>query len=269
MRVLVYSIIVVLTVLLAACETHKKQSDIPMVLTYKGKNLTCDALNSQSGWQVEQIQFFISDLSIKDHHNQWHQLEFESGQFQSENVALLSLMCEQGNVAEQNLQLALTSNIVPADISEIAFDLGVPFDLNHQNPLTQPSPLNEASMFWVWRTGHKFMRVEMNNSNDAWWFHLGSTGCSSASPVRSPVESCRQPNRFRYHIATNTHEPINIHFALDALLSNMPLNERNSCQSEPDNASCHALFSNVQRAFSIGTLAPATNTHASLADNES
>lgn len=264
MRVLVYRIVVLLTVFLAACDTHDKQSAIPLVLTFNGEDLACDSSNIQSGWQVEQLQFFISDIAIKDQQEQWHQLKLEPSQYQSESVALLSLMCEQGKKTEQNLQLVLASKIEPADVSEIAFDLGVPFELNHQNPLTQPSPLNEASMFWVWRTGHKFMRVEMNNDNEAWWFHLGSTGCSAASPVRAPSQPCRQPNRFRYRISTNSYEPISINFSLDSMLSDLVLNERNSCQSEPDNVSCHALFSNVQRAFSIGTQTPETNTQASL-----
>ena len=78
-----------------------------------------------------------------------------------------------------------------AHYQALEFDLGVPFERNHANPLTAPPPLNAASMFWTWQTGYKFLRLDLGTD---WSFHLGSTGCVSESAVRPP-EACRQPNR--------------------------------------------------------------------------
>ena len=38
----------------------------------------------------------------------------------------------------------------------------MPWQLNHQNPLTASSPLNISEMFWSWQLGHKFLRFDSN-----------------------------------------------------------------------------------------------------------
>ena len=62
-------------------------------------------------------------------------------------------------------------------LMSLSFNIGVPFAINHQNPLLQESPLNDSSMFWAWRNGYKFVRWDMQrvvNVTD------GSAGVDSA-----------------------------------------------------------------------------------------
>lgn len=43
----------------------------------------------------------------------------------------------------------------------LAFDMGVPFALNHADVTAAPSPLNIQALWWNWQGGYKFMRVDM------------------------------------------------------------------------------------------------------------
>ena len=100
--------------------------------------------------------------------------------------------CEQapGADAASMANPAVTGRVASAIYQAVEFELGVPFEHNHANPLTAPPPLNVSSMFWTWQTGYKFLRLDLGND---WSFHLGSTGCVSASAVRPP-QACNRPN---------------------------------------------------------------------------
>ena len=53
---------------------------------------------------------------------------------------------------------------VPAgDYSGLSFEVGVPWELNHLDALTAPSPLNLNAMYWNWRLGYIFTKIEFWN----------------------------------------------------------------------------------------------------------
>jgi uncharacterized repeat protein (TIGR04052 family) len=133
-------------------------------------------------------------------------------------------------------------------MKKIRFNLGVPFALNHLNPITQNSPLNMPSMFWVWQTGHKFLRLELASNDDQWQFHLGSTGCSAPSVMRAPKTPCRYPNVATFELdLTPSTKPKHYQLSLDlsALIGNVKLSQENSCQSSRTDESCQQLFSQL------------------------
>ena len=45
--------------------------------------------------------------------------------------------------------------------SGIRLTVGVPFELNHANPLAAAAPLDRGEMFWSWQSGHKFLRADL------------------------------------------------------------------------------------------------------------
>ena len=194
--------------LLAGCG-QKSSSVIGIKPIYQGKVLTCQQIFHHMGtdWRYQQLQFFISELEVKTvtsagQDTPWQRLSLPKTPYQNGQVALLGELCAASNNSEQNTsensgnwQLQLPPGVDASTLTQIRFNLGVPFALNHQNPLQQQTPLNLPSMFWAWRTGHKFLRLELSSASDHWLFHLGSTGCSAPSPVRAPTEQCRQPNR--------------------------------------------------------------------------
>lgn len=87
----------------------------------------------------------------------------QDGKWQHENVALLDFenkadVCANGTT-ETNTRIVGT---VPAgNYQGLQFSLGVPFALNHDDVTLAPSPLNLTSMWWNWRGGYKFLRVDL------------------------------------------------------------------------------------------------------------
>lgn len=116
--------------------------------------------------------------------------------WQNERVALLDL----AGAGLQSTTVTGTVAAPAARFSGVRFTVGVPFELNHGNPLTAPAPLDRGEMFWTWQSGHKFLRVDLATEAREGSFHLGSTGCSSASALRPPRAACAQPNLLRVEL---------------------------------------------------------------------
>ncbi|MDG1816898.1 MAG: metallo-mystery pair system four-Cys motif protein [Glaciecola sp.] len=205
------------------------------------QNIDCDKAVDIKGdvWFFSQLQFFVSNVELQNKQGQWHKSTLTITPEQTEQIALLGSTCQKSE--PENWQLKFDEFIELADYQAIRFSLGVPFEQNHLNPLTQPSPLNVSSMFWVWQTGHKFARIEMKSESDDWLFHLGSTGCRSASVMRAPNNTCLYPNLFTMEVALGSSNKIV--FDLEILLEKLDLSMEASCQSEQDNKVCQKLFS--------------------------
>ena len=157
----------------------------------------------------------------------------QDGLWQYQNVTLLDYENATGSCSDVGTK-AMNDQVigtVPAgEYSGLVFDLGVPFELNHADATTAPSPLNVSSLFWSWQGGYKFARIEllqsgakraeaesgvdvsrgsrndhsgmamghggmdMGAANGFWPIHLGSTGCTSPAPVVGPAAACARPN---------------------------------------------------------------------------
>lgn len=88
----------------------------------------------------------------------------QDGKWQHDVVALLDFEnkthgCANGT-AEMNTQIVGTVPV--GDYQGLTFSLGVPYDLNHEDATLAPSPLNLTSMWWNWRGGYKFLRVDLD-----------------------------------------------------------------------------------------------------------
>ena len=225
-------------------------------LLWQGEPLNCESTfmagQEHNTWFIEQFQFFISNIQFGSDSLGWQEVKLSETAFQTENTVLLGTKClttqqstTLANAGNWNINFA--ENTIISEYSRIRFSLGVPFESNHLNPISQKSPLNLPSMFWVWQTGHKFMRLELAGNNMQWLFHLGSTGCQSASVMRAPKKACRYPNRFDFDIPIehNDGESIALNIDLAVLLKNVSLTAVSSCQSETDSLTCQQLFSNL------------------------
>ncbi len=113
----------------------------------------------------------------------------------------------------------------PTGAADLTLQLGVPFELNHNNPVTQPSPLNVGSMFWTWRLGYKFLRLDHRD----WAFHLGSGGCKSPSSVRAPSSPCQRPNLPEVRIPLGESTNVRLLVDLDDYLDGLPVGDAGSC----------------------------------------
>jgi uncharacterized repeat protein (TIGR04052 family) len=241
-------------ILLSGCFETKPPTKINFQPLYQNVAISCGSVFSPAGednqkennlqqWQYSQLQFFIHDVEVNTIKKGWQPWLMITNANQTSTIALLGEACNERS--EQGYwQLELTPLEEPSTITDIRFTLGVPFELNHLNPLTQPSPLNDSSMFWGWQGGHKFIRAELVSKDDDWLFHLGSTGCKALSPVRAPKNECLYPNRvviaLPFNSQTNT-----IEFDLAVLVNDIGLTRKNSCQSAGDEESCKVLFKNL------------------------
>jgi len=238
---------------ISSCDNSRKllnQNNQKIVFkpSYNNKSLNCNSSiqHSNQSWKFNQVQFFISAIELKGNKGKWQKGSLIKSLYQTDKIALLGEYCELSNKqSNANWVLNFDEKIDLANTTHIRFDLGLPFAINHLNPLTQESPLNIPTMFWGWQKGHKFLRLEMETNNDNWLFHLGSVGCKAASPLRAPKQECLYPNRYTYELPiTKKDNQITLEFA--ALLNNITINEQASCQSSPDNTSCQTLLNNLK-----------------------
>jgi len=251
-----------LLIMLNGCSRVEHLPLVNFNIKYQDQLLKCgiefDHLSKQ--WQLKQLQFFVSNIALKNKQGSWHSWLMQKNPHQSHNVALIGEQCSDIKNHFNEWTINLSEQLNLNDYTAIKFTLGVPFELNHLNPLTQPSPLNDSSMFWVWQTGHKFLRLELTNADENWLFHLGSTGCNAPSAVRAPKNECKYPNRVNVELdlpkewqntkskenETRQQQSINsldINIDLAKLLNGLALNANTFCQSSPDNESCKPLLS--------------------------
>ena len=155
----------------------------------------------------------------------------DDGMWQTGGVALLDFEDGSGSCVNGTppMNARVRGRAPEGRYAGLAFDVGVPFALNHGDPTLAASPLNLTAMFWNWQGGYKFVKVDlatagqpiaaMQTASDhagggsatrarGWSLHLGSTGCAAASRTTAPTAACANPNhvavRFdRFDPATN------------------------------------------------------------------
>ena len=234
--------------LLSSCWQKTTDNQLSFIVLYKEQTIDCNSVlvKGERHWKIQQLQFFISQVEYQTDDGDWYAWPLKTTPYQSDNVALIGSDCADPQWSKGNWSIDFQSFEDLNQVSAIRFSLGVPFALNHLNPLLQESPLNDSSMFWVWQTGHKFLRLEMLSDTDDWLFHLGSTGCKAASAMRAPKNPCLQPNFARFELSTDFSQGINpIVLDLSKLLNDVELGRQSSCQSEPDNEVCQQLFAHL------------------------
>ena len=238
---------------------------IDLSLSWRDATLDCKTtfhagINNKT-WFIEQFQFFISDIEIGSTNAGWQKIKLAKSPFQNQDTALIGTNCRTeklhakdltnvANDANWSIKYTTPTDIILDENSRIRFTLGVPFEVNHLNPISQQSPLNLPSMFWIWQTGHKFLRLELAANHEKWLFHLGSTGCKSVSAMRAPEKTCLYPNRFNFELPLGSNAKKDKgNFALNVdlaeLLKHVELSSSSSCQSEQNNKSCQQLFDNL------------------------
>ena len=215
----------------------------------------------------------------------------QDGLWQVQNVALLDYENATGGCSD--VGTAATNNQVIGTVPEgnydgLVFDLGVPFELNHADATTAPSPLNVSSLFWGWQYGYKFARIEILNeqvtgsdtaadtaadtevandsggmdmgdgaANGFWPVHLGSTGCTSPAPVVAPTSECSRPNLSTVRLESFSPASDTVTLDVARLLEGVNVGKSlelapPGCMSGFDDPDCPALFKNLGLALETG-----------------
>ncbi|NWF79232.1 MAG: metallo-mystery pair system four-Cys motif protein [Chloroflexi bacterium] len=241
------------------------------------------------------LRFYVSNIRLVNAQGQEVPLELaQDGVWQYQNVALLdfedgSAGCSEGGNTALN---SVVKGSVPAGrYTAVAFDLGVPFALNHADVAVAPSPLNIQALWWNWQGGYKFMRVDMltgapgaaiemsapaptmdmsatapasqgemaeggTPAPTAWFIHLGSTGCQSNDRAAPPAAPCSNPNLVSARLDGFDPSKSVIVADLASLLQPVPLDQNTpeppGCMSGPMDPDCPTLFSSFGLDLTTG-----------------
>jgi len=202
---------------------------------------------------LNDYRFYVSNVRLINAAGEEVAVELtQDGVWQYNNVALLDFedgsgLCSGVGTAEMNTRVVGT--VPEGEYTGIVFDLGVPFDLNHLDVATAPAPLNLPAMWWNWRGGYKFVRIDMQtpqSQTPQWFIHLGSTGCNAPDSNTPPSEPCANPNLPTVRL--ENYDPLH-HFIvadLAGLLAGVNLDESTpeppGCMSGLSDPDCVGLF---------------------------
>ncbi len=239
-----------LAALCASCSPSKLDVTIPFAVTWNGEPLSC----SGTTMALTDLRFYVSDSQLVAADGTPRAIRLASDQtWQNDAVALIDL--EDGTAACGNgtseTNVKLIGSVRSGDYRGLRFTVGVPFDLNHANPLKADAPLDDPDMHWHWRSGYKFLRAGIRTANDGFWIHAGSTGCKGTV---GHISGCRAPNRILVDLDGFVPGRSRVMIDLAALASGVDLGdgEATDCSSGPAEVSCHAPFTALGIDFATG-----------------
>ena len=198
-----------------ACETAE---ELPVTLSFAAKvgaeAFSCGSTYTGIGADDSTVhpvdfRFYVHDIRLIDDSGAEVPVALtQDGVWQYEGVALLDFEDRTGSCSNGTVQLndVVVGTVPFGTYSGIAYKLGVPFELNHTDIATAPSPLNLSALFWGWNPGRLFISVMNSVERDGGTrfgtlLHLGSTGCMGDA-ASGGVASCTKPNRAEYTFTT-------------------------------------------------------------------
>lgn len=110
----------------------------------------------------------------------------EDGIWQRDGVALIDFEDGSGtcNTGSSQTNVAVRGTVPEHDdYKSVRFRLGMPEELNHLDAATAPAPFNIPGMWWAWKGGYKFVRMDFDRvdmpaeEESTYFFHLGATTC--------------------------------------------------------------------------------------------
>ena len=267
-------LLVLIALLFALAGTTLAQEDdhptftIQFAASVGEETALCGETYTEIGPDEAEISFndfrlYVSNIHLIDADGEETPLALEQdGLWQVDNVALLDF--EDGTASCSEIgNAALNGEVIgtaPAgDYVGVRFDMGVPFDLNHEDVTLTPAPLNIAALWWSWQGGYKFIRLDlMTDGPEAPYnVHIGSTGCESPAAVISPEEPCSRPNVTTITFETFDFENNVIVADLAGLLGEVPVYDNTlmppGCMAGVDDPDCPAVYASFGLSLETGT----------------
>lgn len=211
-----------------------------------------DIGTTKSAISIVDFRFYISRLRLlKDDGTEQPVTLTQDGLWQLDDVALLdfedgSRTCANGTEQTRDV---IEGQVPAGRYVGVRFDLGLPFEKNHQEPTLQPSPLNLTRLFWNWNAGYKFMRLDIRSTGlpQGWMLHLGSTGCTPRDTMQTVPVSCARPNIVTVSLPNFNVASDVVEFDVQALLagSNVDSNTKDTpegCMSGLADPECPPLM---------------------------
>jgi uncharacterized repeat protein (TIGR04052 family) len=168
-------------------------------------------------------------------------LDFEDG----------TVDCQMGSAPTHT---ALTGTAPAGTYTGIEFKVGVPFDQNHLDATTATAPLNIPAMYWAWASGHRFLKMDGVVGGQGFNLHLGSTGCTAASPMTPPTAPCTNPNvmpisLIGYTVGTSTVVADPAPVLADVDVTTNTTTTAPGCMSFPNDPECTTVLPHLGLAY--------------------
>lgn len=217
--------------------------------------------------QLADARLFVSGIELRNARGEWVALGLDGSRWQHQGVALLDFedgadACAGSGTSDLNDRV--TGVVPPGSYDGLRYDVGIPFELNHNDQATAPAPFNTPGMFWNWRGGYKFVRVDwvpQSTPVERWNVHLGSVACDAPAPTQAPAAPCGRPNLPRVELDRFDPDADLVEVDLGALVrnANLSVNVPDSppgCMSSPMEADdCTPVYSALGLDFAAGTCA--------------
>ena len=221
--------------------------------TYSGIGTTASKLSPRD------FRFYVHNVVLIDDAGKSVPIQLDQdGKWQLDDTALLDFENATGGCVNgtPDVNNRVTGKAPGGHYTGVRFTLGVPFNKNHTDLTTQPSPLNLTALAWVWNAGRKFARLDFSSTGmpRGYAIHLGSTGCTPNEVKTAPPAQCSAPNRVDVEFASFDPAADIVIADLAALLkdSNIDTNQEKTaagCMSSPDDGDCAPLFANLGLAI--------------------
>lgn len=181
----------------------------------------------------------------------------QDGQWQRDGLAFLDFedgtgTCQTGS---PEMRTKITGTVPEGNYVGIGFTVGVPPEQNHLDAATAPAPLNIPGMWWSWKGGYKFIRLEMQTPvNPIYYFHLGSTACDGTV---NDGFSCAASNQAHIHLDDFQVDKNTVVFDIAAFYAQADLDHQvdpmndgiSGCMSFPGDPECPSVFEALGMTF--------------------
>jgi uncharacterized repeat protein (TIGR04052 family) len=150
-------------------------------------------------WIPKDFRFYVSNVRLVDAAGVEAPVTLDASAWQGYGVALLDFEEGTGNCTGGTVETnkAIQGTVAAGSYVGLKFDVAVPTASNHLNVQAASPPLSNSAMYWSWTTGYKFMKIDglINRATPFTFnFHLGSTGCTLATPGDFSTSSCTTLN---------------------------------------------------------------------------
>ena len=223
--------------------------------------------SSAASVTLQDFRIYVSNLRLLARDGSEHQLALTPDDvWQGASVALLDFENASGNCnGNAPTNTSVRGRVPTGDYVGLAFDIGVPVELNHQDTTIAAPPLNFSALTWPWRDGYKFTTIDLetdatqaqtpsDHPASGFSIHLGSVDCGKGSPRMPPESPCATSNRPGYKLAAFDPATQIVVLDLAALLAatdvtvNAP-DTASGCMSGPDDDDCVAIMDRFGLSF--------------------
>jgi uncharacterized repeat protein (TIGR04052 family) len=252
-----------------ACDSSsgELEVEIPFAAWVGSQPLACGTTypnigTTQSTFTIKDFKMYVSDVALVSRAGAEVPLTLtQDGIWQRDRVALLDFENDSGDCdtgsAETNLSVRGTAP--DGDYEGLRFTVGLPSELNHLDAATAAAPLNAPGMWWTWKGGYKYIRLDVKSrGNSTYFFHLGADQCDGDSTTGYTCASGNTPR-----ISLDAFEPdaSKVRFDVATLWAEVDLDRQidmqtdfiQGCMSSATDPECPTVMSRIGLSPSGGT----------------